>query len=143
MKHIQQLLDEKNRGVVSVAPGATVMEALALLAKYDIGALLVVDQGRLVGIYSERDHARKVSLQGRDPQATRVRDVMSEKVCFVSPSASVEECMALMTEGHFRHLPVMGPNQEVIGVLSIGDLVKETISQQAFIIDQLKQYISY
>jgi CBS domain-containing protein len=126
---------------VSVGPDDTVLEDLSALARHDIGALLVLDGGRLVGIFSERDYARKVILRGKASKDIPVKEIMSEKVSYVTPSQSVEECMALMTDRHIRHLPVLGAQQEVIGVVSIGDLVKETISEQKFIIDQLEHYI--
>jgi CBS domain-containing protein len=141
MRSLEQILSGKPVPV-SVAPDDTVFEALSRLAKHDIGALLVLEGPRLVGIFSERDYARKVILRGKASKDIPVREVMSDKISCVTLTQSVEDCMALMTNRHVRHLPVLGPQQEVIGIVSIGDLVKETISEQKFIIDQLEQYIT-
>ncbi|HTP95582.1 MAG TPA: CBS domain-containing protein [Burkholderiales bacterium] len=140
MKTVRQLLQSKKHGILSVAPDASVFQALQLMADKDIGALLVIDAGKLVGILSERDYARKVILRGKSSQDTPVREIMTEKVVYVQPNQTVEECMALMTERRIRHLPVFD-GDKLIGVLSIGDLVKEVISQQEFIIKQLETYI--
>lgn len=142
MKSLKHLLDEKQRGLISVGPSDTIFHALNLMAQHDIGALLVMEQGKPIGIFSERDYARKVVLQGKSSKDTPVRQVMSEKVIFVTLSQTVEECMAIMTDRRVRHLPVLGEADEVVGFLSIGDLVKETISQQKFIIEQLERYIT-
>lgn len=142
MQSIQHLLDEKNRPLVSVAPTDTVQQALALLAQHDIGAVLVLDKGRVAGIFSERDFARKVGLPGRSFLATTVREVMSGHVFYVTPAQTVEECLAIMTDRHIRHLPVVDDDQKLLGILSIGDLVKATISLQAFRIEQLERYIT-
>ena len=119
----------------------TVFTALTLLAQYEIGALPVVEGGRLVGIFSERDYARKIVLKGKTSKDTPVREIMSEKVSCVTLAQSIEECMALMTDKRVRHLPVIGDHNELLGILSIGDLVKEVISDQKFTIDQLVHYI--
>jgi CBS domain-containing protein len=140
MRPLKQLMEEK-RPLVSAGPDDTVLTALSLLARYDIGALVVLERGRLVGIFSERDYARKVVLKGKASKDTLVREVMSEKVSCVTLTHTVEECMALMTDQRIRHLPVVGAGDEVLGILSIGDLVKETISNQKFTIDQLVHYI--
>ena len=140
MRPLKQLIEGK-RSLVSVGPEDTVFTALGLLAQYEIGALLVLDRGRLVGIFSERDYARKIILKGKASRDTLVREIMSEKVSCVTLAQSVEECMALMTDKRIRHLPVLGNDGEVLNVLSIGDLVKETISDQKFTIDQLVSYI--
>lgn len=142
MKSLKHLLDEKRRGPISVGPSDTVFHALNLMAQHDIGALLVLEHGKPVGIFSERDYARKVVLRGKTSKDTPVREVMSEKVIYVTLSQTVEECMAIMTDRHVRHLPVLDEAGEVVGFLSIGDLVKETISQQKFIIEQLERYIT-
>lgn len=141
MRSLTQLLAGRP-APVSVGPEDTVFEALSRLARHDIGALLVMEGGRLVGIFSERDYARKVILRGKASKDIPVREVMSDKVSCVTLAQTVEECMALMTDHHIRHLPVLDAHQEVIGVVSIGDLVKETISEQKFIIDQLELYIT-
>jgi CBS domain-containing protein len=140
MRPLKQLIDAK-RPLVSVAPDDTVYTALAQLAAFNIGALPVMDKGRLVGIFSERDYARKIILMGKASKDTLVREIMSEKVSCVTLDETVEECMALMTEKHIRHLPVLGAGNEMVGILSIGDLVKEVISEQKFTIDQLVHYI--
>jgi CBS domain-containing protein len=140
MRPLNQLIEGK-RALVSVGPDDTVFTALTLLAQYDIGALPVLEGGKLVGIFSERDYARKIILKGKASKDTLVREIMSERLICVSPDKTVEECMALMTDKHIRHLPVLGAGQEMLGILSIGDLVKETISHQKFTIDQLVQYI--
>ncbi len=142
MVSIQHLLDEKDRPLVSVAPTDTVQQALALLARHDIGAVLVLDKGKVAGIFSERDFARKVGLPGRSFLATAVREVMSDHVFYVTPAQTVEECLAIMTDRHIRHLPVVNEAQKLLGILSIGDLVKATISLQAFRIEQLERYIT-
>ncbi|WP_306590506.1 CBS domain-containing protein [Geothrix sp. 21YS21S-4] len=140
MRPLKQILDGK-RPLVSVGPDDSVFTALSQLADHDIGALVVLDGNKLVGIFSERDYARKVILKGKTSKDTPVREIMSDQVSCVTPAQTVEECMALMTDKHIRHLPVLGPNQEVLGILSIGDLVKETISEQTFTIEQLVYYI--
>jgi CBS domain-containing protein len=140
MRPLKHLLEGK-RPLVSVGPDDTVLTALDLLARHDIGALLVLEQGRLVGIFSERDYARKIILKGKTSKDTPVREIMSDRVSCVTLGETVEECMALMTGRHIRHLPVLGEDNEVLGILSIGDLVKETISEQKFTIDQLVHYI--
>jgi CBS domain-containing protein len=142
MKSIKHLLDEKNRSVVSAAPADTVQQALALLAAHDIGAVLILEAGRVVGIFSERDFARKVALPGKSSQDTHIREVMSDHVFYVTPTQTVEECLAIMTDRHIRHLPVVDPDQNLLGILSIGDLVKEALSLQAFKIEQLERYIT-
>jgi CBS domain-containing protein len=140
MKTIGQLLQGKPGGLCTIGPDARVLEALKLMAEKNIGALLVVENDKLVGIISERDYARKVVLLGRSSHDTPVKEIMTARVICVQPGNSVEECMALMTDKHIRHLPVI-ENEKLLGVLSIGDLVKETISEQQFMIKQLESYI--
>ena len=140
MKNVKQLLQGKSRGLCTIGPDARVFEAIKLMAEENIGALPVVDKETLVGIVSERDYARKVILMGRSSHDTSVKDIMTERPTCVQPSNTVEECMALMTEKHVRHLPVI-ENGKLIGVLSIGDLVKETIAEQQLLIKQLESYI--
>jgi CBS domain-containing protein len=140
MRPLNQLIAEK-KSLLSVGPDDTVFTALTLLSQYEIGALPVVDGGRLVGIFSERDYARKIVLKGKTSKDTPVREIMSEKVSCVTLAQSIEECMALMTDKRVRHLPVIGDHNELLGILSIGDLVKEVISDQKFTIDQLVHYI--
>jgi CBS domain-containing protein len=140
MKTVHQLLESKGTAIVSVSPEAKVIDALRVMAEREIGAVLVVDKDRLVGIMSERDYARKVILKGKSSQETYVREIMTERVIYVRPQQTVPECMALMTNKRVRHLPVLDGDQ-LVGVLSLGDLVKETISEQEFIIQQLENYI--
>lgn len=142
MKSIRQLLHGKSGQPYSVAPTDTVYTALQRMAEKDVGALLVLDAGRLVGIFSERDYSRKIALHGKTAKETPVSTVMTEKVLYVTPEHTVSQCLAIMTEKHIRHLPVLDQNQNVVGVVSIGDLVKEKISEQSFIIEQLERYIA-
>ncbi len=140
MATVTQLLNIKGHEIWSIEPDACVYDALKLMAEKDIGALLVVENGRLAGILSERDYARKVILHGKSSHDTPVSEIMTVRVVCVHPKNTVEECMALMTDKRIRHLPVL-ENDRLIGVLSIGDLVKETISEQEFTIKQLESYI--
>jgi len=140
MKTVHQLLESKGSAVVSVSPESKVIDALRVMAEREIGAVLVVDNDKLVGIMSERDYARKVILRGRSSQETHVREIMTERVVYVRPQQTVPECMALMTNKRVRHLPVLDGDR-LVGILSLGDLVKETISEQQFIIQQLENYI--
>jgi CBS domain-containing protein len=130
----------KPAGVISIRPDVPVLDAVKLLADKDVGAVLVMDGPRLVGIVSERDYARKVALKGKSSGDISVSDIMTREVVFVTPTQTNEECMGLMTAKRVRHLPVID-NGEVVGVLSIGDLVKDAISEQQFIIEQLEHYI--
>lgn len=142
MKTLQQILnDKKHKEVISIAPHRPVFDALVVLAEYKIGALVVLEGEKLVGIFSERDYAREVVLKGRSSKTTPISDVMTHKVLFAKPTDLVEEAMSLMSEKRIRHLPVV-ENDKVIGVLSIGDLVKETISYQRELIKQLQNYIN-
>lgn len=140
MKTVRQLVESKGAAVVSVAPDTNVFDALKVMAEREIGAVLVLDGGRLVGIMSERDYARKIILKGKSSQETRVREIMTDRVVYAKPEHTVPECMALMTDKRIRHLPVLDGDR-LIGVLSIGDLVKEMICEQEFIIRQLEGYI--
>ncbi|MBM3117602.1 CBS domain-containing protein [Jeongeupia naejangsanensis] len=141
MKNARHLLAEKQiSGTLSIAPDATVYQALQLLAEMNIGALLVMEGDNLVGMFSERDYARKVVLMGKTSSGTPVSEIMTRKLICVPPTATIDECMALITEKRIRHLPVI-ENDRVLGVLSIGDLVRETIADQQFTIDQLVYYI--
>jgi CBS domain-containing protein len=142
MKSLKQLLDERPRAPLSVSPDDSVFSALELMAKHDIGAVLVMRGESLAGIFSERDYARKVTLLGKSSKDTMVREIMTEKVLYALPSQTTDQAMALMTDKRIRHLPVLDADQKVLGVVSIGDMVKETISQQAFLIKQLEQYIA-
>lgn len=142
MKTLKQLLESKSKRLAFVAPDQTVLRALEIMAENDVGALLVMDGNVLAGVFSERDYARKVILQGNSSKHTKVSEVMSGKVVYVTLDRTIEECMAIMTEKHFRHLPVLDDAHNVVGIVSIGDLIKETISQQKFIISQLENYIT-
>jgi CBS domain-containing protein len=142
MKTLKQLLAAKQRPLAVVAPTDSVFHALTLMAQHDVGALLVLEGEQLVGIFSERDYARKIMLHGKSSKETLVREIMSDKVAYVTPSATVDECMALMTEKHFRHLPVLSDDGAVLGMVSIGDMVKETICDQQFLIKELERYIA-
>jgi CBS domain-containing protein len=137
---IRHLLQEKGYDVWSVEPEATVLEALQLLAEKDIGALLVMEDGELKGIFSERDYARKIVLHGKASKDTKVRDIMTSEVIRLGPDQTIEACMAVMTEKRIRHLPII-EDQKVIGVVSIGDVVKSVIAEQEYLIDQLESYI--
>ena len=139
---LKQMLAAKNRPLAVVTPGDSVYHALSLMAMHDVGALLVLDGDDLVGIFTERDYARKLILHGKSSKETLVSEIMSDKVAYVTLNATVDECMALMTEKHFRHLPVLSEDGEVIGIVSIGDLVKATISNQQFLISELERYIA-
>ncbi|MBI1397364.1 MAG: CBS domain-containing protein [Betaproteobacteria bacterium] len=140
MKIVAQVIEGKQSGVISVTPDSNVYDALKLMAEREVGAVIVQEGDRLVGILSERDYARKVVLLGKASRDTAVRDIMTQKVVCVRPTATIAECMALMTDKRVRHLPVLR-DKHVIGVVSIGDVVKETIAEQQFIISQLEQYI--
>ena len=141
MTTINDLLRNKSPDVWSVTPDDSVFDALRLMADKNIGAVLVMDGKHLVGLLSERDYARKLVLANKSSRDTAVRDVMTSRVAFVAPSKDVEECLALMTDKRFRHLPVMDEGR-VVGLVSIGDLVKPIIEKKQFMIDQLESYIT-
>ena len=142
MTVVAEILKSKIDGSVhSIVPTATVLQALQTMAERRIGALLVMEGDAIVGILTERDYARKIALMGRTSLTTLVSDVMTTAVMYVQPTQSSEECMALMTQNRLRHLPVVDDGM-VIGMISIGDLVKDIISEQQFIIEQMKHYIS-
>lgn len=138
---IAWILKHKGHGIWSVSSDATVYDAIATMADKGVGALLVVAEGALLGIISERDYARKVILQGRSSTDTRVQEIMTSSPITVTPEDTVEECMRIMTQRHVRHLPVLEKGK-LVGIVSIGDLVKAIISDQAKTIDQLHTYIS-
>jgi CBS domain-containing protein len=135
------LRGKQSKAVFSISPDEDALKAVRMMAQLNIGALLVMERGRLVGILSERDSVRFVANEGNLDGAL-VGDLMSAPVRFVRPGSSVDTCMAMMTEGRIRHLPVLGESGQVLGVVSIGDLVKDTISEQAYVIERLEHYIT-
>ena len=138
---VKQLLDQRDKHqLYPVTPQATVYEALCLMAEHNIGAVLVMEEGKLQGIFSERDYARRVVLQGRTSAGTRVGEIITRRVLFVSLDRTINECMALMADKRIRHLPVID-DEAVVGLVSIGDVVSATIAEQNFLIDQLSHYI--
>lgn len=141
LKTVKQILDEKGYEIWSVSPEDSVFDALQKMADKNIGALVVLDGDELVGIISERDYARKVILKGKSSMDTPVRDIMTPRVLYVRTNQSIEECMALMTGKRIRHLPVIDQDN-LVGVISIGDVVKAFISHQEFVIEQLENYIT-
>jgi CBS domain-containing protein len=141
MKTIRQILDRKGYKVHSVGPGASVLDVLQSMADHEIGALAVLEGEELVGIVSERDYARKVILRGRASRDTLVSEIMTSRVHCVSPDQSVEACMSIMTERRLRHLMVL-ENERLVGIISIGDVVKAVIEDQQFTIEQLQTYIT-
>lgn len=140
MKTVQQMLMQMDIALWYVKPESTVYEALKLMSEAGIGAVLVMEDGRLAGIFSERDYARKVALEGRDSRTTTVSEIMTKDVFCVSPDTSTEECMAIMVSKRFRHLPVV-KDSEVIGMISIRDLMADIIQEREVIIKQLESYI--
>ncbi|MCZ6876560.1 MAG: CBS domain-containing protein [Acidobacteria bacterium] len=141
MNTIRQLLQTKGHDLWSARPDTSVYDALQLMDEHSIGALLVLDGDDLVGIFSERDYARKVVLKGKTSRGTNVEEIMSRRVSCVRTDQTIEECMALMTDKHIRHLPVL-EDDKLVGVISIGDVVKAVISEQEFVIEQLENYIT-
>jgi CBS domain-containing protein len=141
MTTVRSVLETKGHEVWSISPTAYVIEALKVMSEKNVGALLVMEESKLVGIFSERDYARKIVLKGETSHTTRLRDVMTTNIVFIRPEQSIEECMALMTSKHIRHLPVLD-NGALIGLISIGDIVKAIISEQEYTIKQLENYIT-
>jgi CBS domain-containing protein len=139
-KTVKDLLRDKGQTVWSIDADASVIDALKLMADKEVGALMVTVGGQLAGVISERDYARKVVLHGKSSKNTPVREIMTRKVLYIRPEQTVEECMALMTDKHIRHMPVLDGDQ-MIGVVSIGDIVKSVISEQQFLISHLEHYI--
>jgi CBS domain-containing protein len=140
MRTVSDILKAKGKGIWSISPHATVFEALKILADKDIGALLVVVEEKLVGIFSERDYARKVILKGKSSKETSVGELMTKEVLYVIPTENIKNCMALMTAKRVRHLPVL-ENDRVLGIVTIGDVVSQVISEQEFTIQKLEKYI--
>lgn len=140
MKTVREILKKKGSDIYSISPQATVYEALQVMADKNIGAVLVIEKGKLVGILSERDYARKVILKGKASKETTVADLMTKNVLYVSPDKNVEDCMFLMTTKNIRHLPVI-EDDRLIGIISINDVVKIIIAEQKFAIDTLEKYM--
>ena len=140
MGTVRNILQTKGNAVYTVSPGSSVYEALEELENNNLGSLVVVENGKLIGIFTERDYARKVILKGRSSRETCVRDIMSDRPIFVCPDTSIEECMQLMSSKFIRHLPVLD-NDQLVGVISIGDVVKHIINEKDFIIENLEHYI--
>lgn len=141
MATVKQLLDKKGRDVLSIGPDDTVFNAIKKMSDNNVGSLIVLDGDKLVGIMTERHYARSVFLKGRSSPKTSVKEIMTTHVICARPEQSVEECMAIMTEKSVRHMPVL-ENDKVVGIISIGDLVKAIISDKEFVIDQLEHYIT-
>ena len=141
MKVVKEILDAKGHEFWSVSPESSVYDAISLMAEKEVGSVLVIEQGRVKGILTERDYARRVVLEGKSSPSLPVSQIMSANVLCTRLDQPLEECMALMTEKRVRHLPVLD-GDEIVGVVSIGDLVKAVISEQKFIIEQLEQYIA-
>jgi CBS domain-containing protein len=142
MEHVSDILDEKGRNVLSIEGEATVFDAIKRMVEANVGSLLVFEDGKLAGIVTERDYLRRVALEGRTEKETPVRDIMTAPLVYVTPETSLDECMAVMTERRIRHLPVLGAHRDVLGVVSIGDLVKYRSKQQDVQIRLLTDYIS-
>ncbi len=140
MRTVQQLIDEKGHDIQSIGPDDSVFDAIQKMADANIGSLMVVEDDKPVGIFTERDYARSVILKGKSSPTTPVRDIMTTRVVNVQPEQTVEECMAIMTDKHIRHLPVLR-DEKLIGMISIGDLVKSIIADQKYTIEQLEQFI--
>lgn len=141
MRLVQDILSFKGNDVYSVGPDITIFEAVQMMADKSVGALLVMDNDKPIGIVTERDYARKVALEGRSSRNALVKEIMSTRVLCVNPQRTIQDCMALMTDKRARHLPVVD-HKNVIGMISIGDLVKAVIAEQQFVIDQLHDYIT-
>ncbi len=138
---VQQVLDQKGAGTHSVSPASTVMEALEMMATHDIGGVLVKDGNRLVGIFTERDYARKVAIKGLSSKDAIVGDLMTQNVCTITPSHTIDDVMSIMTQNRFRHLPVVN-HGEIAGIVTIGDVVKTVIAEHEATIQQLSSYIA-
>lgn len=140
MTTVKHVLDSKGRDVHTISPSASVFDALKTMAEHDVGSLVVVENDQLVGIITERDYSREIVLKGKTSPATPVREIMTTGVLYARPEQSVQECMAIMTARAVRYLPVL-EHKQLIGIVSIGDMVKSLIDEQQFIIEQLEQYI--
>jgi CBS domain-containing protein len=142
MADVTDILDEKGRDVLTIEPSASVFEAIQRMVESNVGSLLVTEGGRLRGVVTERDYLRRVALEGRTERETTVGEIMSAPLVYVTPDTTVEECMAVMTERRIRHLPVLDDDREVVGVISIGDVVKFQSKQQSAQIKLLTDYIT-
>lgn len=140
MGTVRAILEQKGNTVYSIHPDSSVYDALELLEDKNLGSLVVVENGKLIGIFTERDYARKVILKGRSSQETTVRDIMTDRPIFVNPDTSIDVCMQIMTEKYIRHLPVLRDG-ELVGLISIGDLVRNIMSEKDYIIHTLEHYI--
>ena len=140
MSNVRSILKAKNKALITIYPHNTVYEALELMVTNNIGALLVTDEGKLAGIFTERDYARRVILKGKASKETLISEIMTENLITISPDNTLEDCMQLMTNKFIRHLPVI-ENNELTGIISIGDVVKFIIDEQKFIIENLEHYI--
>jgi signal-transduction protein with cAMP-binding, CBS, and nucleotidyltransferase domain len=141
MLTIKHVLESKDKLLWSIDPKSKAYEALEIMAEKDIGALLVIESGKLVGLFSERDYARKVILKGKSSKETSVEELMTREIYSITPDKSVEECLALLTAAHCRHMPVM-ENDQLIGLVTIGDVVNALITDKQITIDDLKNYIA-
>ena len=141
MESVAQVLDRKGYEIYSIHPNAKVYEALEMMSKEEVGALLVIGDGDVVGIFSERDYARKIVLLGKSSKDVAVKEIMSTRIYYVTPQQSIEDCMSILIQKRIRHLPVLKDNK-LLGVLSIGDIVKAVIGEKEFMIDQLVHYIT-
>jgi CBS domain-containing protein len=142
MAHVSDILDSKGRDVLAIDGSATVLDAVKAMVEGNVGALIITEEGRLAGIVTERDYLRRVTLEGRDERTTPVRDIMSAPFVYVGPDATIDECMAIMTERRFRHLPVLDDDRELVGIVSIGDVVKFQSQEQGVQIKFLTEFIS-
>jgi len=140
MNTVRDILQKKGNTVYGVSPDSSVYDALESLEERNLGALVVIENGQLIGVFTERDYARKVILKGRSSKETLVRHIMTSRPIYVTPDTTIEECMQMMTDKYIRHLPVLS-NEELIGVISIGDLVKYIITEKDSIIEHLERYI--
>ena len=141
MGTVRNLLEKKGNAVYSISPDSSVYDALEMLEERNLGSLVVVDNEKLIGIFTERDYARKVVLKGKSSKETPIREIMTDRPIIVTPNTTIEQCMQIMSEKFIRHLPVI-ENDKLIGLISIGDLVRFTIDEKDFIIDTLSHYIS-
>ena len=142
MEHVSDILEEKGDHVLQLEASATVLDAIKLMVDSNVGSLLVTENGKLIGIVTERDYLRRVTLEGRTETDTSIGEIMTSPIVYVTPDTSIDECMAVMTERRIRHLPVLTEGRDVAGIVSIGDLVKFRSKQQSFQIKLLTDYIS-